>query len=81
MRLLTLRAERELRLNGSRCVMTMLPAEGLVWFEERATPTAILLTNRHHYRASGALVDAFGCAVHCHRAGTRKAPGTGLSCY
>jgi len=50
----------------------MLPAEGLAWFEERGAPTAILLTNRHHYRASGALVDAFGCTVHCHRAGLHE---------
>jgi hypothetical protein len=50
----------------------MLPAQGLAWFEERGTPTAILLTNRHHYRTSGALVDAFGCTVHCHRAGLHE---------
>ena len=50
----------------------MLPAEGLAWFAERDAPTAILLTNRHHYRASGALVDAFGCTVHCHRAGLHE---------
>ena len=50
----------------------MLPAEGLAWFAERAAPTAILLTNRHHYRASGAFVDAFGCTVHCHRAGLHE---------
>jgi hypothetical protein len=50
----------------------MLPAEGLAWFEEHGAPVAILLTNRHHYRASGALVDAFGCTVHCHRAGLHE---------
>ena len=39
----------------------MLPAEGLAWFGERGVPTAILLTNPHHYRASGALPKRVAC--------------------
>lgn len=50
----------------------LLPADGLAWFERIGPPTAILLTNRHHYRSSGTLVHAFGCTVHCHRAGLHE---------
>lgn len=50
----------------------MLPAEGTGWWEGRDAPTAILLTNRHHYRQSGAFVEAFGCSVHCHRDGLHE---------
>jgi len=50
----------------------LLPAEGLAWFERVGAPAAILLTNRHHYRSSGELVDAFGCTVHCHSAGLHE---------
>ena len=32
-------------------------------------PERVLLTIRHHYRQAGALVDAFGCSVHCHEDG------------
>jgi hypothetical protein len=45
----------------------LLPEEGfergedpIAWFREHGPPTAILLSNRHHYRHSGRLVDAFG---------------------
>lgn len=50
----------------------MLPAEGLDWFREHGTPAEILLTNRHHYRHSGAFVTEFGCSVRCHRAGLHE---------
>ena len=52
----------------------LVPAEGgLEWFAgRRATPTAILLSNRHHYRDSGRFVEAFGCSVHCNRAGLHE---------
>jgi hypothetical protein len=49
------------------------PDVGLEWFEHRATrPTAILLSNRHHYRDSARFQEAFGCSVHCNRAGLHE---------
>jgi hypothetical protein len=48
------------------------PAEGLDWFNEHAPPAAVILTNRHHYRASGEFVEEFGCAVYCHEAGLHE---------
>lgn len=50
----------------------MHPAEGLDWFNEHAPPAAVVLTNRHHYRASGEFVEEFGCAVYCHEAGLHE---------
>jgi glyoxylase-like metal-dependent hydrolase (beta-lactamase superfamily II) len=47
--------------------------EGLEWFAARlATPAAILLSNRHHYRESAFFVERFGCSVHCNRAGLHE---------
>ena len=47
--------------------------EGLEWFAgRRAHPTAVLLSNRHHYRESARFVEAFGCTVHCNRAGMHE---------
>jgi hypothetical protein len=47
--------------------------EGLDWFAGRAsTPTAIVLSNRHHYRESGLFVERFGCSVHCNRLGLHE---------
>jgi hypothetical protein len=49
------------------------PDAGLEWFAERPTPPqAVLLTNRHHYRDSGRFAEAFGCTVHCNRAGLHE---------
>ena len=49
------------------------PQEGLEWFAERpAAPSAILLSNRHHYRESERFVERFGCAVHCNNAGLHE---------
>lgn len=52
----------------------LVPVEGgLEWFAGRPVrPTAVLLTNRHHYRDSGRFAEAFGCSVHCHRAGLHE---------
>jgi hypothetical protein len=50
----------------------MLPAEGLAWFREKGAPKHALLTNRHHYRHSGQLVETFGCVVRAHRAGLHE---------
>jgi hypothetical protein len=47
--------------------------EGLEWFEERSmAPTAILLSNRHHYRESDRFVERFACTVHCNRLGLHE---------
>lgn len=48
----------------------LLPREGfgdgqdpVGWLRAHGPPTAILLSNRHHYRDSGRLIDAFGVPV------------------
>jgi hypothetical protein len=49
------------------------PDVGLDWFSERSTaPSAILLSNRHHFRESDRFVEAFGCPVYCNRAGLHE---------
>ena len=49
------------------------PELGLEWFATRTVaPTTILLSNRHHYRDSARFEGAFGCAVHCNRAGLHE---------
>ena len=55
----------------------LVPADGcLEWFMGRsATPVAILLSNRHHYRDSARFVEEFGCSVHCNRAGLHEFTG------
>lgn len=35
-------------------------------------PLHVLLTNRHHYRDSGAFAKRFGCEVHCSEAGMHE---------
>ena len=41
------------------------PANGLEWFAELGPPTAVLLTNRHHFRSSAEFVERFGATVRC----------------
>ena len=51
----------------------MPPDVGLEWFAQRShPPTAILLSNRHHYRHSGLFAERFRCPVHCNRAGLHE---------
>jgi hypothetical protein len=57
----------------------LLPEEGfeggqdpIAWLRERGPPTAILLSNRHHYRHSGRLVDAFQIAVYASEPGMHE---------
>jgi hypothetical protein len=50
----------------------MVPDRGLAWFKGHGPPADILLSNRHHYRHSARFVEAFGCTVHCHRAGMHE---------
>ena len=47
--------------------------EGLEWFSSRpASPQAILLSNRHHYRESDRFAERFGCRVMCNRLGLHE---------
>ena len=49
------------------------PGPGIDWFREQPVPPrAVLLSNRHHYRDSGALVEEFGATVHCTAAGMHE---------
>lgn len=51
---------------GGVFIDPLLPRdEGIEWFAARPTPpAAVVLTNRHHYRDSGAICERFGCRVH-----------------
>jgi hypothetical protein len=55
----------------------MIPREGLEWLDEHGPPEHVLLTNRHHDRDAWRLRDAFGCTVHCVRAGLHELEGRG----
>ena len=57
----------------------LLPAEGfdggtdpLQWLRQHGPPRAILLTNRHHYRHSGRLAEAFDVTVHASEPGIHE---------
>ncbi len=43
------------------------PDEGLKWFDDMPVPSAVILTNRHHYRHSDRLSDAWACGVLCQQ--------------
>lgn len=58
--------------DGAALIDPRAPDEGLEWFEGRARPENVFLTNRHHYRHSGEFVAAFGCRVWCHRDGLHE---------
>ena len=49
-----------------------VPREGLEWFERRANPGQIVLTNRHHLRHSERYAEAFGCRIRCSEAGLHE---------
>lgn len=49
-----------------------VPDEGIGAFDSHPPPRHALLTNRHHYRHSGAFQDAFDLTVWCHRAGLHE---------
>ena len=48
------------------------PVDGLEWFAEHGPPTDVILTNRHHYRASGLFAERFGVTVRCVRQGLHE---------
>jgi hypothetical protein len=51
----------------------MVPREGLDWFAARSTsPSAVLLTNRHHLRQSERFVEAFGCPIRASAPGLHE---------
>ena len=50
----------------------MEPREGLEWFETRAMPSQIVLTNRHHLRHSVRYAEAFGCPIRCSETGLHE---------
>lgn len=58
---------------GGVLIDPLLPGdEVLDWLAEIGPPKEVLLTNRHHYRDSGRLVDAFGVNVHASRPGMHE---------
>jgi hypothetical protein len=48
------------------------PPDGFDVFEEHGVPIQVLLTNRHHYRASGEFVERFGATVRAVRQGMHE---------
>jgi hypothetical protein len=46
--------------------------DGLGWLSENGPPHTVLLTNRHHYRHSDRLIEAFGVSVHASRPGMHE---------
>ncbi len=63
---------------GGVVVDPLFPEEGIdgsdpvEWFREHGPPRAILLSNRHHYRHSGRLADAFGIVVFASQPGMHE---------
>lgn len=56
----------------------LLPPDGLDWFEQiDAPPEHILLSCRHHDRASWEIVEAYGAEVHCVDVGAYELDGRG----
>ena len=53
----------------------MAPDEEPEWFRERGGVERIVLTNRHHYRASDELRAEFGCPVLCNEHGLHEFDG------
>jgi glyoxylase-like metal-dependent hydrolase (beta-lactamase superfamily II) len=66
-------------LSGERVLIDpVLPPGGLDWFEEiDAPPAHVLLSCRHHDRASWDIVEAFGAEVHCVDTGVYELEGRG----
>lgn len=52
----------------------LMPEDGgIEWFAAQSSKaSAVLLSNRHHYRDSGLLHERFGCAIYCNRAGLHE---------
>jgi hypothetical protein len=50
----------------------LVPPEGIARLEELSRPREILLTNRHHWRDCGKLIERFGCTVRAPRVGMHE---------
>jgi glyoxylase-like metal-dependent hydrolase (beta-lactamase superfamily II) len=62
-------------LAGSGVLIDALvpPDVGLEWFASQdVSPSAIVLSNRHHYRGAAEFRERFGCSVHVPRAGLHE---------
>ena len=46
--------------------------DALKWLTDNGPPYAVVLTNRHHYRDSGRLIDLFGVSVHASTPGMHE---------
>jgi hypothetical protein len=53
----------------------LVPDEGLEVFEAHGPPERVVLSNRHHLRHAERFADAFGCTLHCNRAGLHEFEG------
>lgn len=60
--------------DGGVLIDPLIPPDvGCEWFADRtAEPSAILLSNRHHYRHSGELAERFDLPVYCVRSGMHE---------
>jgi hypothetical protein len=65
--------------DGGVVIDPLLPAEGfengrdpIEWLADIGPPRVILLSNRHHYRHSGRLLEAFGIPVRASRPGVHE---------
>ncbi len=60
--------------DGGVLIDPLVPVDvGLDWFADRPLPpSAIVLSNRHHYRESGCFAERFGCSVHVPRSGLHE---------
>jgi hypothetical protein len=66
-------------LDSGVLIDPLLPADGFEdggdafqWLADNGPPQVILLSNRHHYRHSGRLVEAFGIPVRASRPGMHE---------
>jgi hypothetical protein len=72
-----LHAHSHFLTNTGTLVDPMVPEEGMGWFDRLGEPARVLLTNRHHLRASERFVEAYECPVFCHPAGLHEFAGGG----
>lgn len=53
----------------------MLPEGGVEALAVDAEPSQVVLSNRHHYRASTRFAECYGCPILCHEAGLHHFDG------
>jgi hypothetical protein len=57
-------------VDGGVLLDPRVPEGGFEALAERfGEPRAVVLTNRHHYRHAGQVVERWGATVHCHASG------------